>query len=312
MSPAPQTLSRRIRAACATFWLNLLFHHGMHRPWLVRLTKPFFLFFAWRFAASLREGPIANARWLLGEQSSRAQRVRFGKNVVSSFYDFVHDISQCARMTPQQMRTLVESIQGQEQYRAARALKRGAIFVTAHLGSFEIAVAGLQPLEQHIHVVYRPDAADLFETLRASQRAKLGVIGENVDEGLAMWMRLRDALAQDHVVLIQGDRVMPGQSGINMPFCGGHMPMPPGPVKLAIATGAPIIPVFACWSPARKLRITIEPAITMPAQPQPVNEHHPAMLELARAIEKHVKANPEQWHVLQRAWCEDQPERPGA
>jgi KDO2-lipid IV(A) lauroyltransferase len=112
-------------------------------------------------------------------------------------------------------------------------------------------------------------------------------------------MTLRDALRANEVVAIQGDRVMPGQKGRRMPFLGGHLMLPTGPVKLAMASGAPIIPVFSVRTPRGGVRLFIEEAITVD---QDVDE---ALARVAAVIAKYVSAYPEQWLVLHRAFDED-------
>jgi KDO2-lipid IV(A) lauroyltransferase len=124
-----------------------------------------------------------------------------------------------------------------------------------------------------------------------------------------MWVRLRDALARDEVVMIQADRVMPGQQGARVPFLGGHLLMPLGPIKLALATGAPIIPIFSHRTAIGRLRVTIErPIVVGRADCVSPGEDRapPALAALGALIEQKVRAHPEQWFMLQPALCEDQ------
>src|SRR5439155_18426666 len=122
-----------------------------------------------------------------------------------------------------------------------------------------------------------------------------------VDEGFGLWLRLRDALSRDEVVMVQADRVMPGQKGVKVPFLHGHLLLPSGPVKLALASGAPIVPVFALRAPGGRIRIRIEEAII--AEPSDLSPH-PALLRLAAVLEKYVRAYPEPWLNLQNAFFE--------
>jgi KDO2-lipid IV(A) lauroyltransferase len=199
----------------------------------------------------------------------------------------------------------VTAVEGEDEYRAVRAAKRGAIVVTAHMGSFEVGLAALRQMEERVHVVFRRDQADRFDPIRRALRQRLGVIENPVDDGFGLWVRLRDALIANDVVVIQGDRVMPGQRGQRVPFLGSHVALPTGPVKLAQASGAPLIPIFALRQPDGKIRIRIEKAIEVAADAHPIDGVHPAMLELAAVLEKQVREHPDQWLMLEPAFCED-------
>ena len=285
-------LVRTVRAAAASLWLDLLFGAALRWPSLVRAVKPIFVSGAWRFAPSLRDGPRANAPRLLGPRATASQCEILAKSVVGDFYDFVYDVGRSARMTPQQLCRCVQGVEGQERYDKVRSQKKGAILVTAHLGAFEVALAELSRQERDIHVVYQRDAHGIFERLRSRQRRQLGVHEAPVDEGWSMWLRLRNALQKDHVVLLQGDRVMPGQKGLAMPFLGGHMLMPAGPVKLAVASGSPIVPCFSVRTPSGAVRVTLEQPIHVPNDGRRIDQYHPAMQRLASAIEYHVQTIP--------------------
>jgi KDO2-lipid IV(A) lauroyltransferase len=135
--------------------------------------------------------------------------------------------------------------------------------------------------------------------MRPALPAGLGVVDLGVDEGGVVCVRLRDALRAAEVVAIQGDRVMPGQKGARMPVLGGHLALPTGPVKLAVASGAPIVPVFSVRTPGGKIRLFIEEAIEVNGD---VDE---ALARLAAVIGRYVANYPEQWLVLHPAFEED-------
>jgi KDO2-lipid IV(A) lauroyltransferase len=77
------------------------------------------------------------------------------------------------------------------------------------------------------------------------------------------------------------------------------MLLPPGPVKLALATGAPIVPVFCVRTPTGNVRLCVEPAIDVAGKDV---EH--ALREIADVIGRYVRRYPEQWLMLQPAWRE--------
>ena len=308
--PARWSLRAALRAGAARFWLELLMRTAYHAPWLARAVRPTILFFGWRCSPVLRDGPTANAAWILGPSSRPRERRALGKRVVRNFYDFVCDIGRHRLRSPDELRLLAESVEGEDHYRRARSMGRGALVVTAHLGSFELGTAMLRAFEKRVHVVFRRDRLSSFERLRSEQRASLGVMEASLDDGWGVWLRLRDALLADEVVMLQGDRMMPGQRGVPVPFLGGHIELPAGPVKLAMATGAPIIPVFTIRARRGRFRVIIDEPITVEAGPLRWDGPHPALLRLAASIERQVAAYPDQWLMLHRVWCEDRPGLP--
>ena len=303
-----ESLLARSRAAAARawagFWLQMFMFWNLRRPEFARSCKPFFVFMAWRTSRLLRDNLRANARWLLKPNSSQRERAALGKRVLGNFYDFIVDLGRSKKMSVEQLLKEISHLEGRERYFEARSLKRGAILVTAHLGSFETGVAALVQQEREIHVVFRRDLMPQFERLRFAQRAKLGLIEAPVDDGLGVWVRLRDALHRDAVVLMQGDRVMPGQKGQRVPFLGGHIMAPTGPVKLAMATGAPIIPVFAPREQDGRVRIILEEPIFVGVDAGAAHVHA-ALTQLTNVIEKYVREYSDQWLAVHRAWCED-------
>lgn len=296
-----------VRRASAGFWLRFMFWWADHFPPMVLWTRPFFLWGAWRFSKSLRRGTLLNARRLLGPQATERECTAFGKRVITSFYLSVYEIGACCRLTSDQLRRRVDAVDGTEAYDSARREKKGAILVTAHLGSFELGVAALMERECRLHVVFRRDEIPRFDRIRSRLRGRLGVVEVPVDQGWSIWVHLRDALLADEVVIIQGDRLMPGQRGVAVPFLSGHIRLPTGPIKLAQATGAPIIPVFSIRTALHRVRIVIDEPIYVDAAGTKggPDEVHPALRQLASAIERQVVAHPDQWLMVEPAWCED-------
>jgi KDO2-lipid IV(A) lauroyltransferase len=300
-APPPCVQTGIVRRWAAAFWLWLLFFCVPRCSWFVRWGRPFFRWWATRHSRHIQHVTMTNARRIYGADISDQQCRDFAWRVTENFYSFIADVGRAARWTPREMREQVASVEGRDRYLATRSLKRGAIIVTAHMGSFEVGLAALRELEPKVHVVFRRDLADRFDAIRQVVRRRLGVIEHPVDEGLDLWIRLRDALVADEVVVIQGDRVMPGQKGQRVPFLGHHIMLPTGPIKLAQASGAPVVPIFSLRRPDGKIDIVIEDAI------DPASDDGDPMVRLAKVLETQVALHAEQWLVFQPAFCEDSP-----
>src|SRR5262245_12975358 len=226
----PEPSFSRTGRTWARFWVSWFMMWNLQRnPGLVRRTKPFFTTMAWRTSSSLRRSLLANARRILGDGAPIERQEALAKSVLANVYDFLCDIGDTPHLSDHELQGRVARVEGRDRYRQARSLKRGAILVTAHLGSFETAVAALRRDEPRVHIVFRRDPMERFERMRAAQRLRLGVIEAPVDDGLAVWVKLRDALLNDEVVLMQADRAMPGQTGHKVRFLHGHLLVPAGP-----------------------------------------------------------------------------------
>jgi phosphatidylinositol dimannoside acyltransferase len=293
--------------AWADFWIGgTMIPIAERWPGLLRRGKPFFVASTWRTSRGLRAAMTANARRILGDHSHDDSHTALCKAVLANFFDFICEIAGTSKDSYGGLEARIGEVVGRERYLEVRAHKRGAILVTAHLGAFESAVAALRRDEPRVHIVFRRDPMKRFERLRAAQRQRLGVIEAPVDDGLRVWANLRDALLNDEVVLMQGDRVMPGQSGVSLPFFNGHMLFPSGPVKLAMLTGAPLVPIFAPRRADGSVQIILEEPIHMSDRIGGGSDVEHALIQLAGIIERTVRAFPDQWLVLQRAFCEDQ------
>jgi KDO2-lipid IV(A) lauroyltransferase len=287
------------RATPHAFWLDAMFRLAARAPHVTRAMRPLLSRIAFAASSHVRDVTAVNARRIFGPDVTPRRAREYGRGVVAHFYDFVCDVGRSARLSRAELLSRIETIEGREHYDAARAVRKGAIIATAHMGSFEVGAAAVVDRERAgtVHVVFKRDATR-FEQVRSSLRHRLGVLEAPVDEGWTLWLRLRDALTRDEVVMMQADRVMPGQKGSAVPFVHGRLMLPTGPAKLALASGAPILPVFAIRTSGGRVRIHIEPAIV-------VEDVDAALLQLATVIEKYVREFPEQWLLFHKAFCED-------
>jgi lauroyl/myristoyl acyltransferase len=290
--------------AAARFWLRQLFRCARFTPWVLRAMKPTAMFFTARCSQKIRHATRANARRLIGPTLTEGQYRDFTGSVIASFYDFVYDVG-CCGTSRQELQERIESIEGRAEFVAHRREGRGAIIWTAHMGSFEVGLAALTEVEQNIHVVFKRDPSDHFETSRRQLRDTLGVREAPIDDGWGTWMKLRDALAANHVVVMQGDRAMAGQKAQAVPILGGHVLLPLGPVRLAEISGSPIVPVFTLRTKSGRCRVIAEAPVRIDPNAPAVDGIHPALVQLGKVLEKYLARYPEQWLVLDPAFVED-------
>jgi lauroyl/myristoyl acyltransferase len=289
------------QASATPAWLGTFFQLAHAFPALARAIKPAACAFTPLALPSLRHATARNAHRILGRELSPPEQRDFARRVVASFYGFVLDLARASDMTAAALAAQVTHVEGLDDYRRARAARRGTILVTAHLGTFETGLAALAREERAVRVVFKRDGVAPFERMRARLHATLGIIESPIDDGIDTWLALRDALLRDEVVVMQGDRAMPGQKSELVPFLHGHLHLPTGPVRLARLTGAPIIPVFALRpSPTSGVHVLLKPPIDAAGDQF-------ALHALASAIADVVARHPHQWLSLGAMFHEDRP-----
>jgi KDO2-lipid IV(A) lauroyltransferase len=291
-----------------------MFYFSEKCPRFVRMFQGFFCWFAFTFSRHVRHATLANAARILGPDSTPGERKRLAKAVIRNFYLFALDVGRSTHMTPEQLLAEIGTVHGYQTYTNAADEGRGLIVVTAHMGSFEVGLAGLAAQGKKLNVIFRRDNQGAFERQRCGLRERLGVVEHPVDDGLPMWIRLRDALKAGEIVIFQGDRVMPGQRGRTVPFLHGHLELPPGPVKLSRLTGAPILPIISTRTTDGKVDLHVEPPIS-PAMTEGGDDAStgngsgadvdPMLTRLAAVLEKYVRTYPEQWLMFHPAFSED-------
>jgi KDO2-lipid IV(A) lauroyltransferase len=183
-----------------------------------------------------------------------------------------------------------------ERLREAAAHGRGVILATAHLGSWEMAARFLADEARSVTLVSVPEEIGYLGALRSSIRAGFDhdevLLGGDPMAALALLEKLR----QGGLVGMQLDRVA-GDRFSSVPFCGARLKMPRGPARLAHATGAPIVPVFALFTDDGHYELVIEE----PLDPAGLDEDE-IQRRLAALLESKVRAYPDQWLMMQDPW----------
>lgn len=290
----------------------------------MRALRPLLVPAAYALAPSVRRAARLNAARIFGPPLAAgaprpAQRPhRFGPRVLTSFYDFSLAVAGAAPSGRDRLLARVRTLEGTQTYLRARAARRGVVLVTGHIGSFEVGLAALTKVERSISVVFKRDASAVFEAQRADLRRVLGVHEVAIDEGLAAWGSLRATLERDGAVVMQGDRAVPGQKHLTVPFLGGHLRVPTGPARLALLTGSPLVACVALPAPrlvsgplaglsasVASPRPQIDVRLSEPIDVRAVGVDN-ATRAVTRAIEQAVAQRPECWLVLEPAFVEDQ------
>ncbi|WP_024877923.1 phosphatidylinositol mannoside acyltransferase [Saccharomonospora piscinae] len=194
-------------------------------------------------------------------------------------------------------------VTGAEYLDAALAEGNGAVLALPHTGNWDIAGVWLVGHAGNFTtVVERLRPESLYERFVA-YRKSLGFEIIPAD-GSASFRTLLRRLRENRTVCLVGDRDITG-SGLPVTFFGEPARFPAGPARLALATGAALLPV-GCWFSDGGWAVRIHPRVRVSSR-----EEVPAATQaLADVFAGDIAAHPTDWHMLQPFWRADA--EPGA
>lgn len=209
------------------------------------------------------------------------------------------DLMMLPRAQVSAMRPLLK-VQGMENLEAARAIGKGVMAVSCHMGSYEVVsaiwAATLTPVSFFAEEL-EPRA--LFEWYRDT-RARLGISVLTLNVG--GMRKVTQALHEKEMVITAIDRDVTG-SGQVMPFFGRPAPIPLGTAALALRFGAPLLPVCVYRLPDDTFMAEAAPHVHAESTGDRLADEIRITQELLRHIEGFIRRHPEQWHVPHRIWA---------
>jgi KDO2-lipid IV(A) lauroyltransferase len=210
------------------------------------------------------------------------------------------DLMLLPSMKVEAMRSLLHVGQKELDYLdQARAVGKGVMVVSCHMGSYEVVSAiwsaTLAPVSLFAEEL-EPRA--LFEWYRDT-RARLGI--SVLPLHLGGLRKVTQALQEQEMVVTAIDRDITG-TGQMMPFFDQPAPIPLGPAALSLRLGTPLLPVCVYRLPDDTYEVEGAPPVIAKSTGDSKADEVRVTQELLRHIEGFIRRHPEQWHVPHRIW----------
>lgn len=187
--------------------------------------------------------------------------------------------------------------------RGALGEGRGLILLTMHLGQWDLGLSLMRHVDAPLHVVMRRDEPEAVSRLAGEARNLPGLRVHQAGDSPLLGVELMAALLRNEVVAVQADRAF-GNSVLPVSFFGRQAVLPTGPVRLALATGAPILPVFTLLLPGGRFRLLALEPLRLPRPRSDGIEAAviEAMPRLAGMMESIIAQYPDQWFNFYDVW----------
>lgn len=224
--------------------------------------------------------------------SSPSQIRRTARAVMRNYNHMLFEFFRLPRMTAEDLDRCVEII-GLQHIEASRALGRGVIVTSCHIGNWEL---GAVQLARRGHPVTAVAGAQFGRWLAADVRAAKERLAVNTVAPEDGFRRLWRALARNEAValMVDGDIFSAGNKN---EFLGRQTAWPAGPGALSARTGAPIVAAFCERLQPGRFRIRFE-------EPLDPSQHSAESLNAAVAgiSSEHVRTHLDQWCIFRDFW----------
>jgi len=251
----------------------------------------------YHFSPRLRRALEDNMRHVLGPGAREEQVEALTREACANIAKGHYELFRVSRLTPEEIRSLVR-IEGMENLQAASQPGKGVVVVSAHLGNVDIIAQA--PLAYGIPImgpVMHVQPERLFRyILRLRQSHGLRLIPN--DGPLIEVVR---ALKRGDLVALPCDRVIADSTRVVELF-GSPTRLPDGPVRLALRTGATLLPAFAQRLADDSFVIHVEPPLEIRNTGDREADIASGMEQVARSMERHISRSPGQWLIAAPLW----------
>lgn len=205
-----------------------------------------------------------------------------------------------------QILDLFETVTGWELVERSLAAGNGLMFVTGHLGNWELGGAYLAARGVPIDAVARHMANPLFDRYLTATRQRIGMTVVHDDEAVR---RVPRSLRGGRAVAFLIDQGALGLASTWVPFFGRQAKTPRGPAVFALRLGAPVVFGAAVRLPSGRFRLDLEEIPIRETDNREADVDR-IVADYTRVLEQAVRRRPEQYFWHHRRWKHQLPGTP--
>ena len=242
-------------------------------------------------------GVIAdNMRHVLGSEVDDATLRKATKGVLRNAAKNYFDLTKLPHIKLRDIERCI-TVHGWHNLEGARKMGKGVILVTAHLGSFDMGMQILATQPTKVTVLAEPLEPEALLTHITGLRKSKGLTLIPVHSGVKNV--IMQSLHRGEIIVLACDRDF-RKDGYRSSFFGEETTIPPGSVRIAMRTGAAVVPAFNLRRGNNHYDAYFEPALEIVTGGDEALARN--MEQLIRVMEKYIELYPEQWVVFSPIW----------
>ncbi len=283
--------------AYAAAWLALKFLGLLPRP-MARAVGARLATLAYFFRPPLRRTALLNLRLAFPEWTG-AQRRRTIRRLVRHLGWMAGEFSQFPKYTRENIERIVV-LDAFENFAAAERRGKGVLFLTGHMGAWELAPFAHALYGHPLHFLVRPIDDARVDDLVNRYRCLSGNAPIDKNQSARAVLKI---LYDGGTVGILADQNTSLEEGVFADFFGIPACTTTGLARLALHTDAAVVPSYIYWdAEMRKYRLRFEPAIELVRTGDDAANVRENTARFTRVIENYARRHPDQWLWVHKRW----------
>jgi Kdo2-lipid IVA lauroyltransferase/acyltransferase len=238
-----------------------------------------------------------------------SERTRLLRGSFENLGQLLGLFSHFPQMTPESIRQMVEHDPvGLPDVRKAEAEGRGIIFLTAHIGAWELLSFAWSAIERPGSFIVRPIDNPRIEALIDKYRTRFG--NQTIHKKNAVRHCLRVLREGSWLGILADSNTQPNE-GVFVPFLGHLACTTAGAAMFALRTNAAVIPIAAVWRPEQqRFLIYLDREVELIRTGVSERDVEINTARFTEAIERMVRQYPDQYLWIHRRWKTRPPGEP--
>ncbi len=281
----------------AAAWMALKFLGGLPRP-VARAVGARLAALVYLFRPPLRRTAMFNLCVAFPEWDA-ARRRRAIRGMVRQMGWMAAEFSHFPTYTRENIERVVV-LDGFENFAAAERCGKGVLFLTGHMGAWELAPFAHALYGHPLHFLVRPIDNARVDTLVNRYRCLSGNSPIEKNQSARATLKI---LREGGTVGILADQNTSLEEGVFVDFFGVPACTTTGLARLALHRDAAVVPGYICWDPGlRKYRLRFEPAVELVRSGNEAEDIRENTARFTRVIEEFARCYPDQWLWVHRRW----------
>ena len=209
------------------------------------------------------------------------------------------EFSQFPRYTRERIEQIVIR-EGYEHFASAQARGKGVIFLTGHMGAWELAPFAQARYGDSLHFLVRPIENACVDALVLRYRMLSG--NQPIDKNQSARAMLR-ILRDGGTIGILMDQNTALEEGVFVDFFGTPACTSSGLARLALRTECAVVPGYVFWDATlQKYRLHFEPPIELVRSADEESDVLENTARFTKVVEDYARRYPDQWLWVHKRW----------